>query len=78
MYIFGVALEELVYKDVERESFTVSEKHIVAFQIRLIVHPVHDDTIPAPALKEFFKHTVIIQELGFSVKKNPAVSRVFE
>ena len=72
MHIFSVAFEELVYKDVERKSFTVPEKHIVAFQIRLIVHTVHDHTVPTQAFKKFFKHMNIIQESEFLVKKKPA------
>ena len=72
MYIFGIALEKLVYKDVERKPFAISKKHIVAFQIRLIVHSVHDHTVPTQAFKEFFKHTSIIQDPEFLVKKKPA------
>lgn len=71
MYIFGIALEELVYKDIERKSFAISKKHIIAFQVRLIVHTVHDHTVPTQAFKEFFNHTSIIQDPEFLVKKKP-------
>jgi hypothetical protein len=57
-----------VYKDVERESFPILEKHIVAFQVRLTIHTVHDYAISTQSLKEFFKHTVIIQEKLIVVK----------
>ena len=71
MHIFSIALEKLVYKDVERKSFAISKKHIVAFQVWLIVHPVHNNTVPTPTFKEFFKHMSIIQDQEFSVKKKP-------
>jgi len=62
MQVVGVWLEKLVYKDVERKSISIFEEHIVAFQIRFVVHSVHDNTVPTQALKEFFKHTAIIQD----------------
>ena len=71
MHIVRIALEKLVYKDVEWKSISVFEEHIVAFQIGFVFHTVHDNTVPAPALKEFFKHTAIIQEKSILVKKKP-------
>jgi hypothetical protein len=78
MYIIRITLEKLVYKDVEWKSISISKEHIVAFQIGLVFHTVHNYTVPSHALKEFFKHVTIIQDLEYSVKKNPAVSRGFQ
>ena len=77
MHIIRITLEKFVYKDVEWKPISISKEHIVAFQIGLVFHSVHNHTVPTPALKEFFKHTAIIQDFEYSVKKNPAVSRVF-
>jgi hypothetical protein len=71
MYIIRITLEKLVYKDVERESFPILEKHIVAFQVRLTIHTVHDYAISTQTLEEFFKHMDIIQQILISVKKKP-------
>ena len=71
MYIFGITFEKLVYKDIKRKSIPIFEKHIVAFQVRLVVHSVHDHTVPTQAFKEFFNHTSIIQDPEFLVKKKP-------
>jgi len=71
MYIIWIRLQELVYKHIEWESFPVLEKHIVAFQVRLTIHTVHDYTISTQTLEEFFKHMMIIQQILFSVKKKP-------
>jgi hypothetical protein len=62
MYIIRITLEKLVYKDVEGKSIPILEEHIVAFQIRLIIHAVHNYTIPTQTFKEFFKHMAIIQD----------------
>jgi hypothetical protein len=71
MYIIWITLEKLVYKDVEWKPISVSEKHIVAFQVRFVFHTVHDNTVPTYALKEFFKHVTIVQQISISVKKKP-------
>jgi len=63
MHVIWITLEKLVYKDVEWESIPILEEHIVAFQIGFVFHTVHDHTVPPQSLKEFFKHTAIIQDL---------------
>jgi hypothetical protein len=63
MHVIGVTLEKLVYKNIEWKSISILEEHVVAFQIGFVFHTVHDHTVPSPALKEFFKHIVIIQDL---------------
>lgn len=68
MYIIWITLEKLVYKDVEGKPISISKEHIVAFQIGLVFHSVHDHTIPAQTLKEFFKHSAIIQDFEYLVK----------
>ena len=72
MHVIRIALEKLVYKDVEWESIPIFKEHIVAFQVRLVFHTVHDYTVPTQTFKEFFNHTSIIQESDFLVKKKPA------
>ena len=48
-----------MHKDVEWESFAILQEHVVAFQVRLAIHTVHDHTVPIPTLKEFFNHNVL-------------------
>jgi uncharacterized membrane protein len=60
-----------VYKDIEWKTIPVFEKHIVAFQVRLTIHTVHDYAISTQTLEEFFKHMIIIQQIAISVKKKP-------
>ena len=62
MHIVRITLEKLVYKDVEWKSIPVFKEHIVAFQIGFVFHTVHDYAISTQSLKEFFKHTAIIQD----------------
>jgi hypothetical protein len=71
MYIIRIRLQKLVYKDVEGKSIPILKEHIVAFQVRFVFHTVHDHTVPTPTLKEFFKHSIIIQEKSMLVKKKP-------
>ena len=68
MHVVRIAFEELVYKDIEGKSISISKEHVVAFQIGFVFHTVHNHTVPTYALKEFFKHTVIIQDFKYSVK----------
>lgn len=75
MQVVGIRLQKLVHKDVERESFSVFEEHIVAFQIGFVVHSVHDHTVPAPALKEFFDHAVLYTEKHLLVKRKARIAR---
>jgi hypothetical protein len=51
MHIVGVALEKLVNKDVEWETVSVSEKHIVAFQVRFPIQSIHDHTVSTQAFE---------------------------
>jgi hypothetical protein len=60
-----------VYKHIEWKSFPIFEEHIIAFQIRLTIHTVHDYAISTQTLKEFFKHVAIVQDTGILVKKKP-------
>ena len=73
MHIVWVRLQKFMHKDVEWESVPVSKKHVVAFQIRLAIHTVHDNTVPIPTLKEFFNHNVLYTELNKRSRKNPAL-----
>jgi hypothetical protein len=68
MQVVRVRLQKLVYKDIEWKTFAISEEHIVAFQIGLVVHTVHDHTVPTQAFKEFFQHVAIVIEKTFVVK----------
>jgi hypothetical protein len=73
MQVVRVRLQKLVYKDVEWKTFTIFQEHIVAFQIRFVVHTVHNHTVPTQAFKEFFKHILIIQQKLLEVNKKPYV-----
>ena len=77
MHVIRITLEKLVYKDVEWKPISISKEHIVAFQIGLVFHSVHDHTVPTYALKEFFKHVTIIQDFEYSVKKKPCRKQGF-
>jgi hypothetical protein len=68
MQVVGVRFQKLVHKDIEWKTFAIFEEHIVAFQIGLVVHTVHDHTVPTQAFKEFFKHVAIVIEKSFVVK----------
>jgi len=76
MHIVRVRLQKLMHKDVEWESVPVFEKHVVAFQVRFAIYPVHDNTVPIPLLKEFFNHSVLYTEINKRSRKNPASCRV--
>ena len=76
MYIVWIRLQKFMHKDVEWESVPVLEKHIVAFQVGLAVHTVHDHTVPIPTLKEFFNHSVLYTIQNYWSRKNPASCRV--
>ena len=67
MHIIWIRLQKLMHKDVEWESVPVFEKHVVAFQVRFAIYPVHDNTVPIPTLKEFFNHVYIIHETELMV-----------
>jgi hypothetical protein len=73
MQVVRIRFQKLVYKDVEWKAFAIFEEHIVAFQIGLIVHAVHDHTVPAQTFKEFFQHMMIIQQKLLEVNKKPYV-----
>jgi hypothetical protein len=40
MHIIGVRFQELVQEHVERETISLSEKQVVAFQIGLVIHAI--------------------------------------
>ena len=54
MQMIRIALEEFVDEDVEREPLPVLQEQIVAFQIGFVVLAIHDHTVSAEALEEFF------------------------
>ena len=77
MHIIWIRLEEFMHKDVEWELFSISKKHIVTFQIRFVIHSVHDHTVPIPLLKEFFKHNVLYTKQNLRSRKSPTSCRAF-
>jgi hypothetical protein len=54
MQVIGIALEELVDEDVEREPFPIFEEQVVAFQIGFVVLAIHDHAVSLQALEESF------------------------
>ena len=66
-----------MHKDVEWKSISVFQEHIVAFQVRFAIYPVHDHTVPIPTFEEFFNHSVLYTELNKRSRKNPASCRAF-
>jgi hypothetical protein len=51
MHIVRITFEKLVNKDVEWETVSIPEKHIVAFQIRFPIQSIHDHTVSAQAFE---------------------------
>jgi hypothetical protein len=45
MHIIGVAAQKMMQENVEREIVAVSEKQIVAFQVRTIFHTIHHNSL---------------------------------
>jgi hypothetical protein len=59
MHISRVTLEEPMHKDVEREPGSVFQEHVIPFQIRFIVYPIHDHTASAQTFKQLFQHSTL-------------------
>ena len=77
MHVIWIRLQKLMHKDVEWESVSVLQEHVVAFQVRFAIYPVHYHTVPIPTLKEFFNHNVLYTIRNYRSRKNPASCRAF-